>query len=56
MDLDPDPGSKLEKMDPEIFDILSFFNSFCPLDLDPGSQNVADPMDPDLKHCHLLKL
>ena len=23
---------------------------FCPLDPDPGNQNLADPMDPDPKH------
>jgi len=28
---------------------------FAKLDPDPGSQNIADPMDPDLKHCiHIL--
>ena len=28
---------------------------FADLDPDPGSQNIADPMDPDLKHCiHIL--
>ncbi len=29
----------------------SFWLNFCPLDPDPGSQNLADPTDPDPKHC-----
>ena len=27
--------------------------ALCPLESEPGSQNVADPMDPDPKHCIL---
>ena len=29
----------------------SFWLIFYPLDPDPGCQNLADPTDPDLKHC-----
>ena len=29
----------------------SFWLIFHPLDPAPGSQNLADPMDPDPKHC-----
>ena len=33
------------------FFFCSFWLIFCPLDPDPGSQNLADPTDPDPKHC-----
>ena len=33
----------------------SFWLIFYPLDPDPGSQNLADPTDPNPKHC-LAKL
>ena len=29
----------------------SFWLKFCPLDPNPGSQNLADPTAPDPKHC-----
>ena len=66
-DADPDPGSELEKMDPdpnpEIF--LQFLVDIRPLgsvsvdphifaDPDPGSQNLADPTDPDPKHWYIF--
>ena len=34
----------------KIFCCCSFWLIFCPLDPDPGSQNLADPTDPDPKH------
>ena len=33
------------------FYFCSIWLIFCPLDPDPGSQNLADPLDPDPKHC-----
>ena len=64
--MDPDPGSAMEKKWIRIQVIAEFFNKaefsnflsylfayFMHIfaDPDPGSQNLADPTDPNPKHC-----